>query len=84
MVVLVDGALVTYLERGGRTVLLFTDEEPVLQQAADALAATVRGHGVAGLTVERIDGAFALGTPFGAALERAGFAPNPKGMRLRG
>ncbi|HEY0374492.1 MAG TPA: ATP-dependent helicase [Amnibacterium sp.] len=84
LVVLVDGVLVAYLERGGRTVLLFADDEGVLQQAADALASTVRGHGVAGLTVEKIDGAFALGTPFGAALERAGFAPNPKGMRLRG
>ncbi|MCU1472210.1 MAG: putative ATP-dependent helicase, partial [Amnibacterium sp.] len=84
LVVLVDGALVAYLERGGRTVLLFTDDEGVLQQAAAALASTVRGRGVAGLTVEKIDGAFALGTPFGAALERAGFAPNPKGMRLRG
>ncbi|HEV7623695.1 MAG TPA: ATP-dependent helicase, partial [Amnibacterium sp.] len=84
LVVLVDGALVAHLERGGRTVLLFCDVEAVLQQAAEALAATVRGRGVAGLTVEKIDGVFALGTPFGAALERAGFAPNPKGMRLRG
>ncbi|HET6826392.1 MAG TPA: ATP-dependent helicase [Amnibacterium sp.] len=84
LVVLVDGAPAAYLERGGRTVLLFTDDESVLQHAADTLAATVRGRGVAALTVEKVDGVFSLGTPFGAALERAGFAPNPKGMRLRG
>ena len=45
---------------------------------------TVRGRGVAGLTIEKIDGVFALGTPFGGVLEQAGFSPNPKGMRLRG
>jgi ATP-dependent Lhr-like helicase len=84
LVVLVDGALVAYLERGGRTVLLFTGDEAVLGAVAEALAATVRGRGVAGLTIEKVDGVFALGTPFGVVLERAGFSPNPKGMRLRG
>ncbi len=84
LVVLVDGALVAYLERGGRTVLLFTDDEAALRATAEALAATVRGRGVAGLTIEKVDGVFSLGTPFGGVLEQAGFSPNPKGMRLRG
>ncbi|MDT9156127.1 hypothetical protein, partial [Escherichia coli] len=30
LVVLVDGALVLYLERGGRSALVFTDDEQVL------------------------------------------------------
>ncbi|MGN6744503.1 MAG: ATP-dependent helicase [Amnibacterium sp.] len=84
LVVLVDGALAAYLERGGRTVLLFTDEAGTLAAAAHALADVVRSRGVAALTIEKVDGAFALGTPFGTALEQAGFSPNPKGMRLRG
>lgn len=35
------------------------------------------------LTVEKIDGAFALGTPFGDALVAAGFVANPRGLRMR-
>ena len=38
LVVLVDGALVLYLERGGRTVLSFTADPAVLAAAADGLA----------------------------------------------
>jgi ATP-dependent Lhr-like helicase len=83
LVVLVDGALVVYVERGGKTVLLFSDSDDTLQRAAHALAEVVRGGGVPQLTVEKVDGVFALGTPFGRALEQAGFAPNPKGLKLR-
>ena len=42
LVVLVDGACVLYVERGGRTLLSFTDDVAVLQPAADALALIVR------------------------------------------
>ncbi len=35
---LVDGALVLYVERGGRTLLTFTDDVDVLTPAVDALA----------------------------------------------
>ncbi|MDH2443830.1 ATP-dependent helicase [Amnibacterium sp. CER49] len=83
LVVLVDGELVAYVERGGRTVLVLADDEAVRERAAHAIADVVRGGGVPQLTVERIDGEFALGTPFGQLLERAGFAPNPKGLKLR-
>jgi ATP-dependent Lhr-like helicase len=83
LVVLVDGALAVYVERGGKTVLLFTTSDETLQRAAQALAGSVRSAGVPQLTVEKIDGVFALGTPFGRALEQAGFAPNPKGLKLR-
>jgi ATP-dependent Lhr-like helicase len=83
LVVLVDGALAAYVERGGKTVLLFASDEGTVQRAADALAAVVRGRGVPQLTVEKVDGVFVLGTPFGRALEQAGFAPNPKGLKLR-
>jgi ATP-dependent Lhr-like helicase len=83
LVVLVDGELVAYVERGGRTVLLFRTEERIRQQAAEGLAALVRANGVPQLVVEKIDGEFALGSPFGKQLEAAGFAATPKGLRLR-
>ncbi len=84
LVVLVDGRLVLYVERGGRSLLSFTDEESLVVPAADALALAVREGALGRLTVERTDGAAALTSPLGAALEAAGFHPTPRGLRLRG
>jgi ATP-dependent Lhr-like helicase len=85
LVVLHDGALVLYVERGGRTLLSFTDDEPQLSAAADALALAVREGALGRLTVERADGAGLLGSghPMVAALEAAGFHATPRGLRLR-
>jgi ATP-dependent Lhr-like helicase len=82
LVIIVDGRLATYIERGGKTVLTFTDDEAVLSAAAMSLASTVR-LGLGKLRVERVDGDFSIGTPFGTALAAAGFAPTPQGLRLR-
>jgi ATP-dependent Lhr-like helicase len=82
LVVLVDGRLAAYIERGGKTVLTFTDDAPALAAAGASLAAVVR-TGLGRLRVERVDGEFAIGTPFGNALVDAGFAPTPQGLRLR-
>ncbi|RIX30258.1 Lhr family ATP-dependent helicase [Amnibacterium setariae] len=83
LVVLVDGALTAYVERGGRTVLLFDADETNRRRAAEGLAAVVHAGGVPQLVVEKVDGEFALGSPFGRLLEGAGFAATPKGLRLR-
>jgi ATP-dependent Lhr-like helicase len=83
LVVVVDGALDVYVERGGKTVLTFTADEQRLTAAAESLTATIRRAG-GRLRVEKIDGAFSLGTPFGNALVASGFAPTPQGLRLRG
>jgi ATP-dependent Lhr-like helicase len=83
LVVLVDGELAAYVERGGRTVLLLRPDGATHARAAEGLAALVRAGGVPQLVVEKVDGAFALGSPFGKLLEAAGFAATPKGLRLR-
>ncbi|GAB3487467.1 DEAD/DEAH box helicase family protein [Flexivirga lutea] len=92
MVVLVEGALVLYVERGGRKVLTFTDDGAGLAAAAAALARTVvlppdsRGTPrLRGLTVEGIDGRPALGSdhPLAHALTDNGFHVSPKGLRIR-
>jgi ATP-dependent helicase Lhr and Lhr-like helicase len=84
LVVLADGVLVAYLERGGRTALTWTDDPEALQPSAHALAEQVRHRGLAALTVHRIDGRPALGDhPFATALETAGFHTAPQGLRLR-
>lgn len=83
LVVLVDGALVLYLERGGRTVLAFDDDPDTLRAAASDLAATSRARRLETLTVEKINGAGVYGTPFALALQEAGFVPTPRGYALR-
>jgi len=83
LVVLVDGSLVVYVERGGRTLLTFGSDEGLLQPAVRSLAAAVRAGSLGRLTVERADGERVLGTPLAAALEAAGFVASPRGLRLR-
>ncbi|MFZ4893438.1 ATP-dependent helicase [Plantibacter sp. Mn2098] len=83
LVVLVDGALVHYLERGGKTVLTFVSDEQVLAAAGRSLAETVRSGRVEHLAVEKVNGEFVLGTPTGVALRTAGFQETPRGLRLR-
>ncbi len=83
LVVLVDGALVLYLERGGRTVLAFDDDPEVLRAAASDLAATSRARRLETLTVEKINGEPIYGTLFATALQEAGFVPTPRGFTLR-
>ena len=83
LVVLVDGSCVLYVERGGRTLLSFTDEPARLTPAVDALALAVRDGALGKLTVEKADGEPALTSTLGLALEEAGFRPTPRGLRLR-
>jgi ATP-dependent Lhr-like helicase len=84
LTVLVDGSLILYVERGGRTLLSWSDETEVLAPAAAALAAAVRAGALGRLTVERADGERAGGdSPLTQALEAAGFRPSPRGLRLR-
>ncbi|RLK48085.1 ATP-dependent helicase [Microbacterium telephonicum] len=95
LVVLVDGALVLYLERGGRTALVFpgdneaatageaaTDAE-VLAAAARSLVDTARRRRLDTLTIEQVGGEFVYGTAFGAALRSAGFVESARGLTLR-
>jgi ATP-dependent Lhr-like helicase len=84
LVVLAGGSLVLYVERGGRTLLSWTEDPELLEPSAAALAAAVRDGALGRLTVERADGLRAGGdTPLARALEGAGFRPTPRGLRLR-
>lgn len=85
LVVLVDGALVLYVERGGRTLLTWTEEPALLTPAAEALSTAVRRGTLGQLTVEKADGAALLGSgsPLREALSAAGFVATPRGLRIR-
>jgi ATP-dependent Lhr-like helicase len=82
LVTTVDGKLAVYVERGGKSVLTFTDDPADLSAAATSIAAIVR-TGLRKLSVERVNGDFVLETPLGGALRQAGFTATPQGVRLR-
>ncbi len=85
LVVLVDGELTLYMERGGKTLLSWaTDPDaPSLHAAAAALAYAARAGALGTVTVERANGVPALTSPLSRPLEQAGFLATPRGLRLR-
>jgi ATP-dependent Lhr-like helicase len=84
LVAMVDGALVFYVERGGKTLLSFTEDPQRLAPAAAALARAVQQGHLGKLTVERADGGHVFGSAHvSAALQEAGFRMTPQGLRLR-
>ncbi|NGO78182.1 ATP-dependent helicase [Streptomyces sp. YC504] len=91
LVVLVDGELTLYMERGGKTLLAWpanpeeapAPDDPRLLAAAEALASAAAAGTLGTVTVERINGASSLTSPLGRLLEDAGFVATPRGLRLR-
>jgi ATP-dependent Lhr-like helicase len=90
LVVLVDGELVWFLERGGRSLLSFSPDDPEAHRAAaGALADLVAIGRVPSILIEKLNGTPVL-APTGqhdtllSALTGAGFARTPRGLRLRG
>jgi ATP-dependent Lhr-like helicase len=83
LVVLVDGALALYVERGGKTLLAFSENESVLSAAGSALVGVVTRGAVDKLIMEKVNGHGILDTPVAAALAAAGAYSTPKGLRIR-
>ncbi|NLE82801.1 MAG: ATP-dependent helicase [Rhodococcus sp.] len=83
LVVLVNGELVLFVERGGRTVLTFSDDPGTLRIGASSLAAVVKRGGIDKIVVEKVDGETVHGSDFAPILTEAGFSATPRGFRLR-
>ncbi|WP_287931053.1 DEAD/DEAH box helicase [Arthrobacter sp.] len=83
LVVMVDGALVLYVERGGKTLLCFSGHEASVALAARALVQVVKRGGADKLAMEKVNGAGILDTPLAAALLDAGAYSSPSGVRIR-
>ena len=81
-VVLGDGQLLAYLDRGGRRLALLTEGMDSYGEIAREVAA------IAGrqrrMRIERIDDHPAQSAPFGSALTEWGFVPAPQGLAYRG
>ncbi|HWC14071.1 MAG TPA: DEAD/DEAH box helicase [Actinomycetota bacterium] len=83
VVVLVDGGLVLYVEKGGRTLLSYSDADEDLQPAVDALALAARDGLLGRLSVEKADGGAIHDSAVARALVEVGFKPTARGLRLR-
>ncbi|GHE34515.1 DEAD/DEAH box helicase [Streptomyces longispororuber] len=90
LVVLVDGELTLYVERGGKSVLAWAtpdtppgEQDPRLHAAASALASAAKAGALGTVTVERVNGVSALTSPLAPLLEHTGFHATPRGLRLR-
>ncbi|OKL53541.1 hypothetical protein BSZ39_09005 [Bowdeniella nasicola] len=88
VVILHGGDLLAYIERGGRSLLIFTDDASAFADLGPAIARVVAAGALARVTIESVAGVPILSRhPLAAAvkdsLTAAGFTATPKGMRLR-
>ncbi|GAA3291428.1 DEAD/DEAH box helicase [Arthrobacter citreus] len=83
LVVLVDGNLSLYAERGGKTLLAFTEDPATLELSAEALVGIIRRGAAEKMAIEKVNGQDVLDTDAAKALTRAGFYTTPKGLRYR-
>ncbi len=81
-VVLADGRVAAYLERGARALLTFA----LAAETAwvDGIASLVKDGRVRRIELSRIDGSPAAASPFADALRAAGFVDGYRGLVLRG
>jgi ATP-dependent Lhr-like helicase len=84
-VVLVDGAAVLYVDRGGSSIQLFpaADDEEVRAAAFRGLTALVADGRVRELVLAKVDGEASGTSPHRQALLDAGFLPGYRGLVLR-
>ncbi|MDN3482164.1 crosslink repair DNA glycosylase YcaQ family protein [Arthrobacter sp. APC 3897] len=83
LVVLVDGNLTLYAERGGKTLLTFTEDPAALELSASALVDIIRRGAAEKMAIEKVNGGDVLDTEAARALMKAGFYTTPKGLRYR-
>ncbi len=76
------GRAVLHLERGGRSLLTFTDDEDVLVRALESLADAVTRLGGRRRVLEQVDGRSSLDADLAPMLERAGLRRTPRGYRI--
>jgi len=80
-VVLADGALAVFLERGARSLITFGADPSTW---ADALASLVEDGRLRRIELVRIDGEPSANSPHAQRLREAGFADGYRGLVLRG
>jgi ATP-dependent helicase Lhr and Lhr-like helicase len=79
LVVLADGECLAFLDRGGHSLVRFTDDERIVA----ALVGLVKDGRLRSLELRKVDGQPAGEGPFAATLRGVGFADGYRGMVLR-
>lgn len=80
LVTLIDGALTLYAERGGKTLLTFTQDDELLSIAARSLGDALREARIPGFVIEKVDGDYVHEHPIATWLAQAGFQRSPCGF----
>jgi ATP-dependent Lhr-like helicase len=78
-VVLVNGECAAYVERGGKSIVVFGDDD----EWPEGVASLQKDGRITRLVIERIDGGPAAESPHAAKLRAAGFTDGYKGLTLR-
>jgi ATP-dependent helicase Lhr and Lhr-like helicase len=81
-VVMVDGKLALFVERGGRSMLSFSTEPDELGLAVETMTFAVKDGGLERLSIEKVDGRSVFETPLAPVLLQAGFTESPRGLRF--
>jgi ATP-dependent Lhr-like helicase len=81
-VVLVDGKLTLFIERGGRSMLAFSDDPEELFLAVEAMTIAVKDGMLERLSLEKVNGRSVFDTPILQVLVNAGFTESPRGLRF--
>lgn len=76
------GRPVLHLERGGKSLLTFTDDEDALVRALESLADAVARLGGRRRVLEQVDDRSSLDADLAPILERAGLRRTPRGYRI--
>jgi ATP-dependent Lhr-like helicase len=80
--VLVDGKLILFVERGGRSMLVFSEDSEELALAVETLTIAVKDGMSERLAMEKVNGRSVFETPEASILLRAGFTESPRGLRF--
>ncbi len=82
-VVLIGGAPILYLERGGRALQALVElEDPLLEEALEALVGRVRSGRIKRLALEKVNGEPAMASALAPRLVALGFHEGPRRMTL--
>ncbi|WP_405219303.1 DEAD/DEAH box helicase [Agrococcus sp. Ld7] len=76
------GRCILHLERGGRSLLTFTDDEELLVRGVESLADAVVRQAGRRRVLEEVDGRSSLDSEVAALLERGGLRRTPRGFRI--
>ncbi|MGM1030410.1 MAG: ATP-dependent helicase [Actinomycetota bacterium] len=79
---IVGGRPALHLERGGKSLLTFIDDEDALVRALESLADAVARLGGRRRVLEQVDGRSSLDADLAPILERAGLRRTPRGYRI--